>query len=59
MPYLSGALFAFTLLTIASFWGVATADDLLWARLAELTKEKMDSGQLQTSGRNFRIAEQL
>jgi len=40
MPYLSRALFAFALLTIASFSGVATADDLLWATLAELTKEK-------------------
>ena len=40
MLCLSGALFAFTMLTIASFSGVATADDLLWARLAELTKEK-------------------
>src|SRR4029077_11686328 len=34
------ALFAFTLLTSASFSGVAIADDVLWARLAELTKEK-------------------
>ena len=40
MPYLSRALFAFALLTIASFSGIATADDLLWATLAELTKEK-------------------